>query len=193
MIELFSDEFPKHIDKSKLTAKTKASEMEHAIRRHIKINEDKDPGQAAKFKKRLEEIMRKFQDNWELCVENLQDFIEKMKDKEDGSDSVDGLPPHVSSFYRLIQLIAFDGKEISEDLHIQVKNLTEEIMDELNKKLDITNFWKKASLVRELTGEIEDLFYMSKIETIYEKHEQLAANVIKLAKDTENIIKRNRK
>jgi hypothetical protein len=66
-------------------------------------------------------------------------------------------------------------------------------MDELNKKLDITNFWKKASLVKELEGDIDDLLDFCGIEAVQEKHEQLTANIVKLAKDTESILKRNRK
>jgi type I restriction enzyme R subunit len=192
-VELFSADFPKEIDKSKLTAKTKASEMEHSIRRHIKINGDKDPGQTAKFKERLEEIMKKFESNWDLCVENLKDLINQMKNKEEEGDSIDGLSTNESIFYRLIQLIAFEGEDIPERLHNQVKAVTEEIMDELNKNLDITNFWKKASFVKDLEGNIDDLLDFCGIDAIEAKHEQLTANIIKLARDTESSLKRNRK
>ncbi|MDQ7916080.1 hypothetical protein RBU60_00690 [Mesonia sp. MT50] len=42
LINLLHDEFMGEMNKISKTPKTKASEMEHAIRRHIKINMNKD-------------------------------------------------------------------------------------------------------------------------------------------------------
>ena len=52
-VSILSDEFNNKVDYLNKTPKSKASEMEHAIRWHIKVNLDKDPTLYNRFKDRL--------------------------------------------------------------------------------------------------------------------------------------------
>ena len=52
-VSLLSDDFTKEIDKQGGSTKAKASEMEHAIRRHIKVNMQNDPALFTKFNPRM--------------------------------------------------------------------------------------------------------------------------------------------
>ncbi|MDZ7848123.1 MAG: hypothetical protein U5L96_15980 [Owenweeksia sp.] len=70
-VSLLSDDFPKEVDKFGKTPKSKASEMEHAIRRHIKVNMEKDPGFYRRFLNRMEEIIERYRENWEMQVEEF--------------------------------------------------------------------------------------------------------------------------
>jgi type I restriction enzyme R subunit len=49
----------------KPSARAKASEMEHAIRHHIKKKMEEDPVHYLRLSERLEDILHKFGDNWE--------------------------------------------------------------------------------------------------------------------------------
>lgn len=70
-VSLLSDDFSKEIDKQG-GSKAKASEMEHAIRRHIKVNMQNDPALFTKFNERLESIIREYQGHWDLLVQELE-------------------------------------------------------------------------------------------------------------------------
>ena len=56
-VSILSDEFKSKVDYLNKTPKSKASEMEHAIRWHIKVNLEKDPTLYNHFKDRLETIL----------------------------------------------------------------------------------------------------------------------------------------
>lgn len=181
-IDLLSDDFPKHIDKRKLSPRAKASEMEHAIRRHIKINTENDPALYTKFKERLEGILERFKDNWEQCVLNLEDLRSEIEEAEKKGVSTDGLPSHISPFYGLLQLYAFNNEELPEDKIDSIKELIGKIVEELQKRIDIINFWEKAHEMQQLESEVDDLLDFCGISEIEENHKKITAEILALAK-----------
>ena len=76
-MELLADDFIDHVCKhSGGNAEAKASEMEHAIRKHCTVHFDEDPA----FYKRLREareLITPYHDNWEALAEAL----EKLRDE----------------------------------------------------------------------------------------------------------------
>ena len=77
-VSILSDEFQNKVDAQNKTPKSKASEMEHAIRWHIKVNLDKDPALYNRFKDRLETILNAYKENWEEIVKELGDLRDEM-------------------------------------------------------------------------------------------------------------------
>ncbi|MEM9896558.1 MAG: type I restriction enzyme endonuclease domain-containing protein, partial [Bacteroidota bacterium] len=181
-ISLLSDEFPKHIDKRKLSPRAKASEMEHAIRRHIKINTENDPALYTKFKERLELILERFKNNWEQCVLELDSLRIDMSDAEAQDISSSGLPSHISPFYGLVQLYAYDNKELPEDKIEVIKTLIGNIVEALQKRIDIINFWKKPHEIQQLEAEIDDLLDFCGISEVEDKHKKITTEILNLAK-----------
>lgn len=191
-ISLLSDEFPKHIDKRKLSPKAKASEMEHAIRRHIKINTENDPALYTKFKERLQLILERFKDNWEACVNNLEELREDIAHTEEEGIASDGLPAYVSPFYGIIQLYAYDNKDLPAEQIEEIKELVGKIVEELQKRIDIINFWKKAHEVQQLETEIDDLLDFCGIAAIEEKHQKITTEILTLAKKRHDDLIKNK-
>lgn len=181
-VHLLSDDFPKHIDQRKLSPRAKASEMEHAIRRHIKINTENDPALYTKFKERLQLILERFKDNWEQCVSHLEEFRISICESEKGGISSDGLPSHIAPFYGLIRLYAYDNKELPEDKIDSIKELIGKIVASLQKRIDIINFWQKSHEVQRLEVEIGDLLDFCGMEEIEEKHAKITTEILALAK-----------
>ncbi|KPA18571.1 restriction endonuclease subunit R [Candidatus Magnetomorum sp. HK-1] len=60
-VELLSDRFIAEVEKKK-THKAKASEMEHAIRKHCKIHLNKDPAFYSKLSEKLERLIQQYKD-----------------------------------------------------------------------------------------------------------------------------------
>jgi type I restriction enzyme R subunit len=77
-VSLLSPQFMGEVKNLGNNPKTKASEMEHAIRRHIKVNLDKDPVLYKRFLKKMEEILERYKDNWQLIVEDLTGLRDQM-------------------------------------------------------------------------------------------------------------------
>ncbi len=191
-IALLSDDFPKYINSRKLSARAKASEMEHAIRRHIKINTENDPALYTKFKERLHLILERFKDNWERCVEELNGLTRTIADSEQKGESSDGLPSYISPFYGIIQLHVYDNQAIPDDRIEPIKEIIVQVVEELQKRIDIINFWGKNHEVKILSGDIDDLLDFCGIPEIEAKHEKITTELLALAKKRHNDLISNR-
>jgi len=198
-VSLLSDEFPKELDKHGKSSKAKASEMEHAIRRHIKVNMNNDPQLYTKFNDRLKAILEKYKGNWDVIVHELDSLRTDMKRKN--RDVTEGLDAIEDVFYRNIVNNAFPKKnndtdtKISDDAvffgvnEMEVKKLVIDIVDLLREKLHIPNFWKRSSEVKKLQGEIDDKLDFSGIGGITDKHERICADILSLAEKREHDLK----
>lgn len=174
--ELFSSQFITELKKQK-SSRTQASEMEHAIRKHCKVNWDQDPAQFKKFSEKLESVLKKYHDDWEqmmLALETLRDEISTGVRK--GSDP----------FTDLIIDIAFG--ENSDEIVEKVKPLTGQIMDTLASAIGDLNFWERSKLIDDLDAELDDLFVLSGLPEVVEHSDQLVTEVIALARRRERDI-----
>ncbi len=77
-ISITDAEFAEHVGKQ-ASPRAKASEMEHAIRHHIRKHLDQDPVHYTKLSERLEEILRQFGENWDQLALALKDFVEEVE------------------------------------------------------------------------------------------------------------------
>lgn len=185
-VSLLSDDFPTEVDRHSKSAKAKASEMEHAIRRHIKVNMEKDPGLYTKFNERLEAIIKQFQGHWEMIVEELtklREEIRKGRKTETGGLNKQQLP-----FFDVILMHSFGKTEVDDATKERVKVLAVKIVEELQNTINVVNFWKKKQArVRSLQGEIEDILALeSGIPEIIANNEKIATEILALARKRHN-------
>jgi type I restriction enzyme R subunit len=176
-VELFSDKFITEIDKQK-DPKAAASEMEHAIRKHCKVNEGDDPVMYKNFSEKLEEVLKKYNENWDQMLLQLEGLREEI-DKGRGDDSGSGDP-----FADLIIAIAFDS-ECSDAEHASVSTVVDQIMDTLADTIDTLNFWDRPSQVTTLEGKLNKVFILSKVKALIINKAQLTTEVMDLAKRRE--------
>ena len=150
-VSILSDEFNINVDNLNKTPKSKASEMEHAIRWHIKVNLEKDPSLYNRFKDRLEMILNAYRENWEEIVNQLNGLRTEMS--EGRQPETEGISVTESPFYDL--LLAHMTNE-SEEETLKVKALTHVLFLLLKETAEINNFWNKAAERRRIEGAIED-------------------------------------
>jgi type I restriction enzyme R subunit len=182
-VHLLSDDFPKEVDKLGGSTKSKASEMEHAIRRHIKVNMEKDPGLYKRFLQRMEEILERYKGNWDLIATEFTRMREDMARGRTVEAVESGLSEQELPFYDLILINAFGEEEIDEtDIEV-IKKLTGEIVELLKDATSKPNFWKdREAEIRKLQGEIDDILDFSGIAEVAEKHERISVEIMNLAK-----------
>jgi type I restriction enzyme, R subunit len=186
-VSLLSDEFPKVINDLNRTPKSKASEMEHAIRWHIKVNLSKDPAMYTRFKDRLENIIKNYEGNWETIVSELTSLRADMSKgrQEKNSD----IPVVQAPFFDILAENA-KGKGNKEFDREKIKGINNSIFEQILEGIQITNIWDKKAELRALEATIEDELNYSGIPELAKKHEYLAKELLKVARNREVELKR---
>ncbi len=171
-VELLSPNFIQQVEQNK-TSKAKASEMEHAIRKHCKVHFPEDPALYTCLSEKLEALIQKYNDDWdELSKTLFEVYEEALAGRQDGTNP----------FYDLIAQIAFGEEGVPQQQQIALHQLVEEIIEKLRNTINIVNFWNNQPEVSRLKGELSDLILFSGIDPLAEQSEKLAAEVTALAK-----------
>lgn len=76
-ISILDDDFQKEVKKHSRT-KTKAAEIEHAIRHHLEVELDEDPELRASFAEALRLILEEFAQNWQKIYEKLEELRQRI-------------------------------------------------------------------------------------------------------------------
>ena len=176
-VELFSDKFITTL-KEHQDPRAAASEMEHAIRKHCKVNEADDPVMYKRFSEKLEDVLKKYNDNWDQMLLELGTLREEI-DQGRGPDTSVGDP-----FSDLIIAIAYDGM-CSEEEVTAIKKVVEQVLDTLADKIEGLNFWDRANMVSDLEGKLQEIFILSSIPALEESFDQITTDVMDLAKRRE--------
>jgi type I restriction enzyme, R subunit len=180
-VSILSDEFKTKVDYLNKTPKSKASEMEHAIRWHIKVNLDKDPTLYNRFKDRLETILNAYKENWEEIVKQLGELREEMATGR--KVETEGISIIEAPFYDLLKASLITENE--NEIH-KTKELTHTLILILKETAAINNFWTdKAAERKRIEGMIEDEIRYSRIDGLSAQASEMATELMKLAKNRE--------
>ncbi len=180
-VSILSDEFKTKVDYLNKTPKSKASEMEHAIRWHIKINLEKDPTLYSRFKDRLEMILNSYKENWEEIVKELTSLRDEMT--EGRKVETEGISVVEAPFFDLLKA---NISETSDEKKNKTKDLTHTLILILKETAAINNFWTdKAAERKRIEGMIEDELRYSGIPELSTKASEMATELMKLAKNRE--------
>ena len=184
-VSILSDEFGKKVDYLNKTPKSKASEMEHAIRWHIKVNLEKDPTLYSRFKDRLESILSSYKENWETIVGELGKLREDMA--EGRQEETEGISIVEAPFFDLLKNSIADENEAGID---KTKELIHILIPILQETAEIRNFWSdKGAERKRVEGLVEDELRYSGISSISENAGELTTELMKLAKNREADLK----
>ncbi|TKD31045.1 type I restriction endonuclease subunit R [Azotobacter chroococcum] len=138
--------------------RAKASEMEHAIRSHIRKHLDEDPVLFRKLSERLNDILKSLGEQWDALIEQLQKLIDQLCSGQGGDDAMPAdLPEHYAPFLRSLLEVACAGAEPKPAELLRLKNVTVELVDllvdELQSNKDIWSPRKKAAQ-EDLNGQL---------------------------------------
>lgn len=182
-ISIIADDFFDNV-KTKKRTKTKAAEVEHAIRHFINLNIDEDPELFASFAKALEEILQNFKGNWKLIYEELEKLREKIKNREKeetyGLDRKKQMP-----FFRIFKAELFDNRELSEDEIARNVNLTQHIFNLITTEIKLTGFWDSTPAQLKLKAELQKMLLSPEFKdlpNIITKRNEIISRLMELAK-----------
>ncbi len=84
-IQLTDADFEKQLSRS-VNDRAKASEMEHAIRSHVRKHTDEDPVLYRKLSERLNELLKSLGEQWDQLVEQMQKIINELRSGQMSDD-----------------------------------------------------------------------------------------------------------
>lgn len=182
-ISIIADDFQKNVN-TKQREKTKAAEVEHAVRHYIDINIDEDPELFASFSQALEEILKNFKGNWKKIYEELEKLREKIKNREKektyGLDRKKQMP-----VFRIFKAELFDNRELLEDEISQNVNLTQHVCNLVINEIKLTGFWDSIPAQSKLRAELQKLLLSPEFVVypqITSKYKELISRIMELAK-----------
>ena len=154
-ISILDADFQKDV-KARTRSKTKAAEVEHAIRHFIDLNLDEDPELFASFAAELERILQEFKNNWDRIYDQLEKLRQKIlaKEKEQtyGLDRKKQMP-----IYRMLRSELFENRTLNEDEIAQAVDLTQNLFNQIVQEVRSAGFWSSTPAQNRLKAELQHL------------------------------------
>ena len=152
-ISILDEDFEKEVGTRKRT-KTKAAEIEHAIRHHLDIDLDDDPDLQASFAEALAAIFEDFKDNWDMIYQELEKLRERIK--EANQEPTYGLHRKKQMpFFRMFKREIFANEALDDDDISDLVRLTEHIFGIVETELRLTGFWDSIPARNKLKAELQ--------------------------------------
>ena len=206
-ISILDEDFQKEVGK-RSRPKTKAAEVEHAIRHHLDVDLADDPDLQASFAEALAQIFQEFRDNWKRIYEEL----EKLRTRiiNDSKEPTYGLHrKRQMPFFRMFrrELFGVDmGKDadelrvaetsprygLSEDDTIgHLVALTQEVSLVVERELKLTGFWESIPARNKLRAEIQKTLLQPSfgaLPNLVTKRDRIISRVMEIAEKNNDII-----
>jgi type I restriction enzyme, R subunit len=149
-IEITSADFSSEVDKER-SPRAKASEMEHALRYHLRKHFDEDPVRYKKLSDRLIDILKKFAGQWDELAKELEGLVGEATAGR-GTDAETGLDEVQGPFYDLlVEEVASDDKPSAKKL-ATLRALTIAMVEQVRAEVSIVGFWSKSVAQSALRG-----------------------------------------
>jgi type I restriction enzyme R subunit len=133
-------QFDQHVSRQ-ANDRAKASEMEHAIRSHIRKHLDEDPVLYRKLSERLNEILKTLGEQWDELILAMQKIINDIRAGTSPDDAgLPYMPEHYLPFLRML-LEAAGGERSGGEQLLKIRDLTVELVDMMVDELSDT-FWE---------------------------------------------------
>jgi type I restriction enzyme R subunit len=181
-VELLAEDFLQRLQQhAGGNDEAKASEMEHAIRKHCTVHHDEDPAFYKKLSEKVDALIERHHDEWDLLVEKLEELrTEAVAGRKQG---VEGLGTEASTFYEHLAEVAYGSSAVpSADLPA-FKALMATLVELLQDTIGSIDFWQSADKQKRLRGEIKTAIARAGLEVVLAQRERVAVEVMKLAKN----------
>ena len=208
-ISILDDDFEKNVGKRSRT-KTKAAEVEHAIRHHLEVELDDDPDLQASFAEALARILQEFRDNWKKIYEELEKLRRRIINA--GKEPTYGLHRKKQMpFFRVFKrelfgetventsqpylkaaesLASYDA--LSEDDKISLLvDLTQQVTLVVERELKLTGFWESIPARNKLKADIQKILLQPafvELPNLLQNRAQIISRVMEIAEKNNDII-----
>lgn len=181
-VELLSEDFLQQLNRHAAgNDEAKASEMEHAIRKHCTVKFDEDPAFYKTLSEKLEHLIDKYQDQWDLLAEELAKLRSEVAAGR--AETIAGLNKEASTFYAHVVDLAFGKEGVPISRTGNMKDLLKNVVELLQETIGIIDFWSNPAEQKRLRGELNKILLMADIPQVTDSFERLAVEIMKLARN----------
>jgi len=207
-ISILDEDFQKHVGKRNRT-KTKAAEVEHAIRHHLDVELDDDPDLQASFAEALARIFEEFRDNWKKIYEELEKLRERIinasKEPTYGLHRKKQMPlfrmfareifgkgvaTTTTEPFRVTEEPASYGMSNEDKISLLV-NLTQKAFLMVERELRLTGFWESIPARNKLKAELQKTLLSQEFENLpglVANRSHIISRIIEIAEKNNDII-----
>ncbi len=175
-ISILDEDFQKEVKKHDRN-KTKAAEIEHAVRHHLDVSLNDDPELQASFAEALKKILEEFANNWKKIHEELeklrQRIVNSSKEPTYGLNRKKQMP-----FFRMLKREIFGDVLLMQDVRIvsdlgpgdaltedekigKLVMLTQHLYLEIERELMLTGFWESIPARNKLKADLQKALLQS--------------------------------
>lgn len=188
-ISILDDDFQKDVKKRKRT-KTRAAQIEHAIRHHLDVELDDDPDLQASFAEALAKIFEEFKDNWNKIYEELEKLRQRIlavsKEPTYGLHRKKQMP-----FFRMFKREVFGEENLDDDKISVLVDLTQRVFNAVEAELKLTGFWESIPARNRLRAEIQRVILQNEFReysNLRNKRKQIISRIMEIAEKNNDII-----
>ncbi|MEQ9669921.1 type I restriction endonuclease subunit R [Coleofasciculus sp. G2-EDA-02] len=174
-IDILSLDFEQRVQQ-RHSPQTRAAEMEHAIRYHIRTHFNDDPVYYHQLSEKLDNILQQHGENWEIIAAEFIRLAQNVR--ADETETSDNQPSaKIRPFYNTL-IDTLDSP--SEEIKTQIQTLATELVEFINQQTQIVGFWNDLALREELRKRIW-LKLEDKLLFADEEVDRLADDITQLA------------
>jgi type I restriction enzyme, R subunit len=156
-VDLLAADFKEKLKEHK-SPRAKASEIEHAIRQHIKMNLDEDPEYYKSLSERLQKIIEQHRERWDDMTQLLLEFRDNIEEERiRGAEEV-GLSETEYAFYNILmsEITQQMGEDtIDESTHGEVKEVVKQLVEMIEDASSVVDFFNKQDEIRRVQRNIK--------------------------------------
>jgi len=191
-VELLAEDFLQRLQQhASGNGEAKASEMEHAIRKHCTVHHDEDPAFYKRLSEKVDALIERHQDQWDLLADKLAELrTEASQGRQQGED---GMSREATTFYEHIVQVGFADGPVRPEDKPALKALMEALVELLQTTIGSIDFWQSPDKQKRLRGEIKTAIGKTQLGTLKTQRERVAVEVMKLAKNRHDELLRARR
>ena len=181
-VELLADDFlEKLAAHAGQNGEAKASEMEHALRKHCTIHHDEDPAFFKSLSEKVDALIAKHHDDWDLLAAKLGALRkEAIAGRQQGAE---GMSKEATTFFDHILQVGFAKGSIDAGQRPKFKALMEITVEILQETIASIDFWQDPDKQKRVRGLIKTEITKSGINELKRNRERVAVEIMKLAKN----------
>ena len=188
-ISILDEDFQKDVN-SRSRTKTKAAEIEHAIRHHLHVELNNDPELQASFAEALKKIFEEFHDNWDKIFEELEKLRQRIINA--GNEPTYGLNRKKQMpFFRMLRKEIFGDAELDDEAISLLVPLTLQLFGELECELKLAGFWESIPARNKLKADIQRTLLQpefSKLPGLVQNRASITSRVMEIAEKNHDAI-----
>jgi len=143
-VDLLAQDFKDKLDEHK-SDRSKASEVENAIKDHIKVNLEQDPEYYQALSKRLGEIIKQSEEKWDSLVQMLLEFRGTIEIDRQKQAADIGLNDIEFAFHNILmaEVSRLHDEDVDEATHQRVIEVVKQLVGMMQEATEVVDFFSK--------------------------------------------------